>query len=92
MSEGVIAPCSHLEGLTVLPEPPSRECAECVALGDVWVHLRMCMACHKVGCCDSSKNKHASAHARAAGHPVMRGIEPGERWLWCFVDAAAIEL
>jgi len=61
-------------------------CAECVKLGDTWVHLRMCMVCGNVGCCDSSKNKHATRHFHLASHPVMRSIEPGEDWTWCYVD------
>lgn len=84
--------CRHLATITELPEPASHECAECVAMGDGWVHLRMCLECGNVGCCDSSKNKHASAHARAQSHPVMRGIEPGERWAWCFEDLEVIDV
>jgi uncharacterized UBP type Zn finger protein len=60
-------------------------------MGDTWVHLRMCVVCGNVACCDSSKNKHASAHGAGTRHPVMRSIEPGERWLWCFMDAATME-
>ena len=86
------APCSHLAAYTTLPEPASHECAACVAIGDSWVHLRMCMECGVVACCDTSKNKHATAHFNESVHPVMRGIEPGERWLWCFMDAATIDL
>jgi uncharacterized UBP type Zn finger protein len=61
-------------------------CEECVKIGDTWVHLRLCMVCGKVGCCDSSKNKHATKHFRQTSHPVMRSIEPGEDWIWCYVD------
>jgi uncharacterized UBP type Zn finger protein len=64
-------------------------CWDCVKLGDGWVHLRMCLTCGHVGCCDSSKNKHASRHFRAAGHPLIRSIQPGERWIWCYVDQAS---
>jgi CPA2 family monovalent cation:H+ antiporter-2 len=55
-------------------------------MGERWVQLRMCLKCGHVGCCDSSKNKHATAHFRATGHPVMRSIQPGESWKWCYVD------
>ncbi len=55
-------------------------------MGDDWVHLRMCMSCGHVGCCDSSKNRHATAHARSSGHPIAASIEPGEAWRWCYLD------
>ena len=61
-------------------------CPECVVAGDSWVHLRLCMTCGHVGCCDSSKNQHARRHAEACEHPIIRSIEPGEAWAWCFVD------
>lgn len=68
-------------------EPDSTEgCPECIAAGDSWTHLRMCMSCGHVGCCDDSRNRHASKHAKASGHPIMRSLEPGEDWMWCFVD------
>jgi uncharacterized UBP type Zn finger protein len=59
-------------------------CQACVEMGDSWVHLRMCLHCGLIGCCDDSKNRHASRHARNARHPVICSAEPGERWLWCF--------
>ena len=78
--------CDHAHSrLIVMPEA-TDVCPQCVALGDSWVHLRLCMACGQVGCCDSSKNKHARAHFEEAGHPVIRSIETGETWGWCFVD------
>lgn len=92
MPEETTSACSHLAALDQLPEPASAECAECIAMGDTWLHLRMCMECGNVACCDSSKNKHASAHFNATVHPVMRSIEPNERWLWCFMDAETIDL
>jgi uncharacterized UBP type Zn finger protein len=61
-------------------------CEECLKTGDTWVHLRLCMVCGKVGCCDDSKNKHATAHFREAGHPLIRSLEPLESWAWCFAD------
>lgn len=61
-------------------------CPECVAKGDTWVHLRICMTCGHVGCCDSSKNKHARAHYEATGHPIIKSIEVGPDWAWCYPD------
>jgi hypothetical protein len=79
--------CSHLDQI-VLVDPPDDVpgCPECLALGDRWVHLRMCQVCGRIGCCDSSPNRHASRHAHASGHPIARSIEPGEDWSWCYVD------
>ena len=84
--------CDHLAAISELPEPDVRTCGECLQMRDRWVHLRLCLTCGHVACCDSSKNRHASAHHAATGHPVMRSIEPGERWLWCFVDAETTDL
>lgn len=78
--------CEHLDAVAELPEPATHECAACVRQGDGWVHLRMCLTCGNVACCDSSPNKHATAHYDATGHPGMRGIEPGERWVYCYRD------
>ncbi|MBO6573802.1 MAG: cation:proton antiporter [Rhodothermales bacterium] len=76
--------CDHADHpLAVVPNSPGV-CTECQRMGDTWVHLRVCMTCGHVGCCDSSKNKHASAHFHETGHPVMRSMEPGEKWGWCF--------
>jgi hypothetical protein len=69
-----------------------KGCAECLALGDEWVHLRECLDCGHVGCCDSSKNKHATKHFHSSKHPIMRSVEPGERWGWCFVDEVMADL
>jgi uncharacterized UBP type Zn finger protein len=63
-----------------------HECPECVALGDQWVQLRICMTCGHVGCCDSSKNRHAYAHNRKTGHPIIKTIEPNDDWAWCYVE------
>ena len=83
--ENVTANCSHLgEVRPVLPS--ARGCEECLRTGDVWVHLRLCMTCGHVGCCDTSKNKHASKHFPATGHPVIKSLEPGEDWAWCYPD------
>ena len=67
-------------------------CEECLKIGSGWVHLRMCMTCGKIGCCDSSPNKHATAHGRESGHPIIRSAEPGEDWSWCYLDEVAFKL
>ena len=77
--------CSHL-GEVKVTQTHTRVCDECVKLGDAWVHLRLCLECANVGCCDSSKNRHATAHFPRTRHPLVRSIEPGERWVWCYVD------
>ncbi|HYH81562.1 MAG TPA: cation:proton antiporter [Longimicrobium sp.] len=79
------ARCAHLGAVRPV-HPGSRGCEECLRLGDDWVHLRVCMTCGHVGCCDDSKNRHATAHFTTTAHPVIRSIEPGETWGWCFVD------
>lgn len=83
--------CSHIEAISSIKQPQRRECAECVKLGATWVHLRTCQECGVTLCCDSSPNQHASAHARAAGHPVIASAQPGERWLYCYPDEAFAE-
>jgi uncharacterized UBP type Zn finger protein len=77
--------CEHTGQIRAV-ERGSEGCEQCLALGDSWVHLRMCMTCGQVGCCDSSKNEHAHRHAAEAGHPIARSAEPGEDWMWCYVD------
>ncbi len=82
--------CEHLTASVEAegPTPGSDGCAECIAAGEsVWAHLRMCLDCGHVGCCDSSPHQHATEHFRLTGHPVMRSIEPGETWRWCYVDS-----
>ena len=82
--------CTHLkqvrEGKIPPVTPHSNGCEECLKTGDSWVHLRLCRTCGHVGCCDSSKNKHATKHVHATEHPVVQSIEPGEGWLWCYID------
>lgn len=78
--------CSHLESISTIKTAKKRECEECVKIGSLWVHLRTCQTCNATLCCDSSPNKHATKHARATGHPVIASAEPGERWLFCYVD------
>ncbi len=77
--------CAHLDEIQVT-DTETRVCEECMKTGDSWVHLRLCMICGHVGCCDSSKNKHATRHYHATDHPLIRSIEPGERWIWCYKD------
>ncbi|HLI58264.1 MAG TPA: UBP-type zinc finger domain-containing protein [Solirubrobacteraceae bacterium] len=73
--------------VTVTELPESVEgCEECLRDGGVWLHLRICLECGHVGCCDDSPDRHATAHARGAGHPLIRSLEPGERWSWCYED------
>src|SRR5438094_920120 len=82
--------CSHLDQIEVTELPESIEgCEECLKIGGVWVHLRMCMTCGKIGCCDSSPNRHATAHAGESEHPIIRSAEPGEDWSWCYIDEVA---
>lgn len=81
--------CTHLGQINDV-EPSAEGCEECLQMGDTWVHLRECLTCGHVGCCDSSKNKHAHRHADEAGHPIARSFEPGEDWRWCFVDEVLV--
>ena len=79
--------CAHLSAPGAPDPTPSGDgCGECLAIGSGWVHLRLCLTCGNVGCCDSSPNQHASRHARAKRHPVIRSFEPGEAWRYCFAD------
>lgn len=82
--------CKH-KNMIAITEPASHECETCVEQGDTWVHLRMCMTCGYVGCCDSSKNKHARKHYMRNEHPVIRSIEPGEHWRYCYVHNEIME-
>ena len=84
------AACDHLDQIREV-KPSSNGCYECLASGDQWVHLRMCLSCGHIGCCDSSKNKHATKHFHETGHPIMKSAEPGEEWGWCFVDQVEFE-
>lgn len=79
--------CTHLDTIQVTELPASVEgCEDCLREGGVWLHLRICLACGHVGCCDSSPHRHASRHAASASHPLIRSLEPGEDWSWCFED------
>jgi uncharacterized UBP type Zn finger protein len=78
--------CTHRDQIKDVHPKDITVCAECVALGDTWVNLRMCLTCGHVGCCDSSKNKHATKHFRATNHPMMKSVSPGEEFMWCYID------
>jgi len=69
----------------------SEGCQECLAIGSRWIHLRKCLICGHVGCCDTSRNRHATKHYRATGHPIAASIEPGEAWAWCYADEVVLE-
>jgi hypothetical protein len=82
--------CAHIDAVTDL-KPGRRECEECIKIKSRWVHLRTCQTCGVTLCCDSSRNRHASAHAHVMAHPVIASAEPGERWLYCYPDDAFAE-
>jgi len=77
--------CSHLKQITVTSTRKDY-CEDCVLTGDTWLHLRMCLICGHVACCDSSPNQHATKHFGKTTHPLIRSIEPGETWVWCYAD------
>ena len=83
-------PCTHLDQIKN-PRPHSKGCEECLKMGDTWIHLRLCESCGHVGCCDSSKNKHATKHYRATHHAIIKSFQPGENWMFCYVDNVMFE-
>ena len=85
-----MAGCKHAKA-NLRITPSAGGCEDCLATGDRWVHLRLCMTCGHVGCCDSSKNRHATKHFRATGHPVIKSFEPGQDWGWCYVDEVELD-
>jgi hypothetical protein len=87
----VRAACIHLEAVEGVTTAVGRTCAECVKTGDPWRHLRVCQTCGATLCCDASPNRHASRHARNACHPVVASAEPGERWMYCYIDDTIVE-
>jgi uncharacterized UBP type Zn finger protein len=88
-----MAICSHLDHVLITELPESVDgCQDCLAIGGLWVHLRICLECGHVGCCDSSPNRHATAHARSSGHPIIRSLQPGEDWSWCFLDEVGMRI
>lgn len=85
------SPCGHAAAATVREvQRPAEGCVDCLATGGRWVHLRVCLSCGHVGCCDSSPNRHATGHFRSTGHPIITSAEPGESWVWCYVDEEAL--
>ena len=82
--------CTHLDMVEQV-SPSAQGCEDCLAIGDTWVHLRECLTCGHIGCCDSSKNRHATKHFRAVSHPLVRSFEPGESWAWCYVDEVVMD-
>jgi uncharacterized UBP type Zn finger protein len=85
--------CTHLEQILITQLPDAVEgCEDCLLTGGRWLHLRICLACGHVGCCDDSPGRHATAHARSSGHAVIRSLEPGEDWSWCFLDEVAMRI
>ncbi len=82
--------CTHLDQIQDVT-PSANGCEDCLKMGDTWVHLRLCLTCGHVGCCDSSKNKHATRHFHATNHPIIQSFQPGEDWVWCYIDQVMLE-
>jgi uncharacterized UBP type Zn finger protein len=82
--------CEHVDEIRPV-EPSSPGCQECLQLGDDWVHLRLCLTCGHVGCCDSSKNRHATKHFHRTHHPIIQSFAPGEDWRWCYLDQIILD-
>ena len=83
--------CTHLDHVRVTELPAAvNGCEDCLATGGKWLHLRICLECGHVGCCDDSPNRHATAHAQGTQHPLIRSLEPGEEWSWCFLDQVGL--
>jgi hypothetical protein len=83
--------CEHLKDANEDVKARTKGCEECEKMGSGWVHLRKCLTCGHVGCCDSSVNKHATKHFHGTSHAVMQSFEPGEDWMWCYVDKAYVK-
>jgi hypothetical protein len=83
--------CTHLD-LIQSVTPSANGCEHCLEIGSTWVHLRLCMTCGLVACCDSSPHQHAKKHAASSGHAIVRSFEPGEDWMWCYADEVYIDL
>lgn len=82
--------CTHLDQIRDVSPRTPEGCEECLQMGSDWVHLRLCLTCGHVGCCDSSPNRHASKHFHATRHPIVQSFEPGEDWRWCYVDRVEV--
>jgi uncharacterized UBP type Zn finger protein len=91
--EEAVTVCTHLDQVRVTQLPEAVDgCEECLRSGQPWLHLRICLECGHVGCCDDSPNRHASAHSGSSSHPIIRSLEPGEVWSWCYVDQVAMSI
>jgi hypothetical protein len=90
LREGAGMECTHLNQIRKV-KPSANGCEECLKIGSTWVHLRMCLECGHVGCCDSSPNKHATKHFHKTKHPIMRSVERGESWGWCYIDEVELD-
>ncbi len=90
MTNSLESQCSHLDQIGDFPSGQTV-CPQCVEMGDRWVHLRQCLVCGHVGCCDNSKNTHATKHFHASDHPLLRSLEPGDSWIWCYEDEVIID-
>src|SRR4051794_39450216 len=89
----IAAECTHLDSVELVDSPGEvAGCEECLALGMKWLHLRMCQECGHIGCCDNSPGKHATAHFNSTSHPIIRSVEPGEDWSWCYVDEVMLRI
>jgi uncharacterized UBP type Zn finger protein len=87
------ATCSHLDSIEITELPAATDgCVDCLRDGTPWLHLRICLTCGHVGCCDDSPNRHATAHSTTGGHPIIRSLEPGEDWCWCYPDELAMRI
>ena len=84
------AACTHIDQIRDVT-PSAEGCEECLKIGSGWVHLRECLTCGHVGCCDSSPNQHASRHYVATRHPIIQSFEPGENWMWCYADEVSLD-
>lgn len=82
--------CTHLDQIVAV-RPSAEGCEDCLKMGGRWLHLRICLTCGHVGCCDSSPNRHATKHFHATDHPIMQSFEEGEVWIWCYADDMAMD-
>jgi uncharacterized UBP type Zn finger protein len=87
----MVEQCTHMDQVDWNVQPSAQGCEECLQLGDKWIHLRECLSCGHIGCCDSSRNKHATRHFKQTHHPIIKSFEPGENWLWCYEDELMME-
>jgi uncharacterized UBP type Zn finger protein len=81
--------CTHRDRIRAV-SPSAQGCEDCLKIGGEWVHLRICLTCGHVGCCDESPNRHATKHFHSTGHPIIQSFEPGEVWRWCYIDQVEV--